>query len=414
MRTISVFRLLLVFAVALSLASLPGPLSSGFHLPTIQPARAANAPLENWYPSGPSMNTELATIFPTGEDQEFTCFNSATPCVDITDWPLTPTLIGPGAGDICSKAAYDCTQSISETGYFEIQFMLANNFWGVNMNFGNNPNGTEIRQGIAHLVDKVSFTNNDPTLAGSASPIDNPVPLNNGGLPSANPCQWDQVYSQTGANCAVGASGGTAYHLAAATFNNGFAFNQPGLGSPDFCAAAQHFINAGLAAGRDSTTCVLTGISPAVTSHSVNIFVRSDDPARLDLGNSIAQEICALFGQGFVTACSPFLTVTPGPITAFPGFITNNKSVNLSWWIYTAGYNQVFPFDSTLFFIYNSQFVSGIPTIQRSCGGLCSSASVGSFSASNYMYLCNPTYDDISSQMQSAACVSGPGDPSVG
>ena len=137
------------------------------------------------------MNTELATIFPTGEDQEFTCFNSATPCVDITDWPLTPTLIGPGAGDICSKAGYDCTQSISETGYFEIQFMLANNFWGVNMNFGNNPNGTEIRQGISHLVDKVSFTNSQPNIAGHSRPIDNPLPQNNGGLPTPNVCGWD-------------------------------------------------------------------------------------------------------------------------------------------------------------------------------------------------------------------------------
>ena len=355
------------------------------------------------------MNTELATIF-TDETAEFTCFNNPNPCVDLTDWRLPPSLVS----SLITNPNYYVTSPVSATEYFEIQFMLANNFWGVSMNFGNNPNGTQIRQGIAHLVDKVSFTNNDPIIAGQASPIDNPVPLNNGGLPSPNPCQWDQVYPETGANCAVGAPGGTAYHLASSTFNNGFAFNQPGLGSPDFCAAAQHFINAGLATGRDPTTCVLTGISPAVISHSVNIFVRSDDPARLDLGNSLAQEICALFGQGFVTACAPYLTVTPGPITAFPGFITNKSSVNLSWWIYTAGYNQVFPFDSTLYFIYNSQFVSGIPTIQRSGGGLCSSASVGSFSASNYMYLCNPTYDDISSQMQSAACVSGPGDPSVG
>ncbi len=360
------------------------------------------------------MNTEQVTIF-TDETAEFNQIqipNCATipSCIDLTDWALSASLLS----SLTSNPNFYVTSPVSATAYFEIQFMLANNFWGVSMNFGNNPNGTEIRQGIAHLVDKVSFTNNEPNIAGASSPIDNPVPLNNGGLPSANPCQWDLAYPKSGTNCTVGAAGGTAYHLATSTFNNGFAFNQPGMGSPDFCAAAQHFINAGLAAGRDSTTCVLTGISAAVTSHTVNIFVRSDDPARLDLGNSIAQEICALFGQGFITGCAPYLTVTPGPITAFPGFITNNVSVNLSWWIYTAGYSSVYPFDSSLYFIYNSQFVSGIPTIQKSNGGFCSNDSVGSFSAGNYMYMCSSTYDDLSSQIQSAACVSGPGDPSVG
>jgi hypothetical protein len=386
------------------------------------------------------MNTELATIFPTGEDQEFTCFNSATPCVDITDWPLTPTLIGPGAGDICSKAAYYCTQSISETGYFEIQFMLANNFWGVNMNFGNNSNGTQIRQGIAHLVDKVSFTNSQPNIAGHSRPIDNPLPQNNDGLPTPNACLWDASFPETGPNCVVGASsgtapatpitGGTAYHLAASTFNNGFAFNQPGLTSPDFCAAAAHFINAGLATGTvgygagapSAATCKtagasgqLTGIAAGVTAHTVNFFIRIDNNARFQLGQSVGQEICALFTGAFTQPCAPYLTVTPGPITAFPGFITSPTSVNLSWHIYTAGYGNVFPFDSSLFFIYNSRFVSGFGKIagdggiRQVSGGFCNNASVGSFSASNYMYLCNLSYDAVSSAMETAPGLNGIG-----
>lgn len=405
----SLLRILLLFAVAFSLASLPGVLSTGssLHLPTIHAVRANPAPTEAWYPAGPAMNTELVTIF-TDETAEFNCFNTASPCVDLTDWPLSPVLLS----QLTPNPSYSVTSPISATQYFELQFMLANNFWGVAMNFGNNPNGTEIRQGIAHLIDKVSFTNNEPAIAGSATPIDNPVPLNNGGLLGANPCQWDASFPQAGTNCTVGAPGGTSYHLAAATGVN-YPW-QPALGSSDFCAAAQHFINAGLATGKDPTTCVLTGISPAVTSHTVNLFARIDDPARLDLGTSIAQEICALFGQGFVTGCSPYLTFTPGPITAFVGFITSNNSVNLNWHIYTAGYSAVYPFSSSLYFIYNSQFVSGIPTIQQSGGGFCTNSSVPTFSAGDYMYLCNPPYDDISSQIESASCVSGPGDPSAG
>ncbi len=353
------------------------------------------------------MNTELATIF-TDQTSEFNCLQALPPCVDLTDWPLPSTL----PPILITNPNFYVTSPISATGYFEIEYMLANNFWGVNMNFGNSVAGIQIRQGISHLVDKVSFTNNQADIAASASAIDNPLPLNNGGLPTPNPCNWDLNFTQSGSNCHVGAPGGTSYHLAASTGVN-FPW-QPALGSPDFCAAATHFISAGLATGKDPTTCVLTGISSGVTAHTVNIFVRSDDPPRLDLGNSLAQEICALFGQGFATGCAPYLTVTPGPITAFPGFTTSNSSVNLSWHIYTAGFGQVFPFDSSLFFLYNSQFVSGISGIQQSKGGFCSNASVGSFSAANYMYMCSRGYDSISSQMEFSPCLSAPGDPVSG
>ncbi len=353
------------------------------------------------------MNTYLATIY-TDESAEFAGIQATPPQIDLTDWPLTPSLVT----SLTSNPSFFVTPTISETGYFEIEFMLANNFWGVNMNFGNSLAGIHIRQGISHLVDKISFTNNQASIAGQSTPIDNPLPLNNGGLTQANPCNWDLNFTQTGSNCHVGAPGGTAFHLLAATGVN-FPW-QPALGSPDFCAAATHFISAGLATGKDATTCVLTGINSAVTAHTVNFFVRNDNPPRLQLGDSVSQEICALFGQGFLTGCAPFLTVTHGPITAFPGFTTSNNSVNVSWHIYTAAFGQVFPFDSSLFFLYNSRFVSGIPSIQQSTGGFCSNASVGSFSAGNYMYMCNTLYDSVSSAMETSPCTSAIGDPTSG
>jgi hypothetical protein len=352
------------------------------------------------------MDTEQASIF-TDETSEFIGLQAGT--IDLTDWPLTPALVsslGPNSGFYVSS-------TIAEHGYFEIEFMLASNFWGVNMNFGNDAKGLQIRQGISHLVDKVKFVNTDPNIAGSATAIDNPLPTSNGGLPSPNPCSWDGQFNQTGSNCAIGAPGGTAYHLGSAAGVN-FVW-QPALGSADFCAAAQHFVNAGLASGYNAPpgNCVLTGISPLVTQNTVGFFIRSDDPPRLDLGQGLAQEICALFGQGFVTGCAPYLSTTIGSITAFTGFTTSTTSVDVSWGMYTAGFGSSFPFDSSLYFAYNSRFVSGISSIKAPTGP-CSSQAVPSSSAGNYMYMCNQAYDSISSQMEFSPCFSATGDPVLG
>src|SRR2546425_1934335 len=436
----SVPKTLIVVLIAISLASLPGTLSRGLSFPTIRLASANPAPTpcnigpgpgpssECWVPAGPVMDTLQIPIFSTGEDQEFTCFNSSTPCVDVTDAPLTPFLIS----SLNSNPSYFVTSPVSLHSFYDIQFMHAGNFWGCGFNFGNNNTstfpdcGAQIRQGIAHLVDKVSFTVNQPNIAGHSQPIDNPLPLNNGGLPTPNACGWDKSFQETGSGCIVGATsgttpatpftGGTAYHLAAATFNNGFSFNQPGFGSPDFCAAAQHFINAGLASGKNPTTCVLTGISSSVSAHTVSFFPTITENAVFQLGQSIEQEICALFTGVFTQPCAPYLTVTPGPVTPFPGVITSPTSVNLSWALYVARHDQVYPFDSSLYSTYNSRFVSGIPNIKPGGGAgvSCSAASVPSFNAANYMYLCNPAYDSISAQMELAPCLSAPGDPTPG
>jgi hypothetical protein len=243
------------------------------------------------------MDTELVTIF-TDETAEFNNIQSASPSIDFTDWPLTQSLVP----SLTSNPNFLVSSPISSHSYFEIEFMLANNFWGVNFNYGNDLNGVQIRQGISHLIDKTSFVANDPNIGGQGSPIDNPLPPSNGGLTSPNPCAWDASFPETGTGCIVGGPGGIAYHLAAAGGVN-FAW-QPALGSSDFCAAAQHFINAGLATGK-SSTCVLTGLASTVAQNTVSFFVRSDDPARLDLGNGLAQEICALFTGSFTTSCSP-------------------------------------------------------------------------------------------------------------
>src|SRR5260370_29680790 len=152
-RTVPLLKLLTVFLVVFSLASITGPMSSNFHLPSIQPAHAV-VPLcvalqcghcdvqigsycnGYWVPGGASADTFQATIF-TDEASEFTNIQSTTPNIDFTDWPLTPDLIS----TFTTSPNFQITSSISEAGYYEIQFMLTANFCGCSRNFGNSTFG---------------------------------------------------------------------------------------------------------------------------------------------------------------------------------------------------------------------------------------------------------------------------------
>src|SRR5260370_33491646 len=390
------FRLIIVFSVAFSLGILTGPASSNFHLPTIQLARATlpPAPVEKWYPGGPAMDTELVLIF-TDQVAEFTDLQSATPHIDLTDEPLFPSPCP--IPDLCGGNFF-ITSSVSLHRYYDIQFMLVNNFWGCDFNFGNSNCGVQTRQGIAHLIDKAKFAASEPSLAGLATSLDNPLPPKNGGLLPPNPCAWDTSFPQSGSNCVVESPGGTAYHLANATGADGYVW-LPAPGSRDLNAAAQHFVNAGIALGFNSTTSQLTGISAAAAQHTVNFFIRNDDSPRLHLGDSLSAEICYLFTGSYTVPCTPYLSTIHGPFSAFPGFVTSTTDITQSWEMYTGAFSDVFPFDASLYYIYNSRFVSGIPSVQPP-NRPSSSVSVPSYSAANYMYLCNPNYDSLTSHME--------------
>jgi hypothetical protein len=378
------------------------------------------------------MGTELATIFSDGPS-EYTALLSATPSIDLTDWQCGPTTTCPSVG---SGSTTTITGPVATVAYYEFQIMLANNFWGINMNFGNSAAGQQLRQGVAHMIDKTLFATNDPTLTGVGTAIDNPLPTSiGGGLPSANPCAWDGNFTETGAQCIVGAAGGTAYHLASATGANGISW-LPAPGSADLNAAAQHFVNALSTVAGCSTISFNTATSvlnipagctsPSAVGHVPTFFVRSDDLARFDMGNSVTEEICYLFTGSYTVPCT-YLNRIQGPITAFPGFQTSPTSVNLNWWMYTGGYLAVYPFDSSLYFSYNSHFVDSYNcTGQVGCnaanpfplstanGGPCSSQAVATSSAGDYMYVCNSSYDSITNQMEFAPCLSAIGDPAAG
>jgi hypothetical protein len=364
------------------------------------------------------MNTELATIF-TDQTAEYSNLQSSSPTIDLTDSPCSPAT----CQTMINSPNFLVTNGIAQVGYYEIEFNLANSYWGCNFNFGNSACGVQIRQGIAHIVDKNSFTTNEADIGGHSAPIDNPLPTTSrGGLPSPNPCSYDASFPENGTQCVVGANGGVAYHLqGSGSGTNGIPWIH-GPGSPDLNAAAQHFVNAGLASGFNSTTSILRGISPAATSNAPTFLIRNDDLPRLDLGTSLAEEICYLFSGSYAIPC-PYLQTVLGPPTACPGFPTGGSgsgpcggcttSPCLNWWMYTAAFSGPTFFDGSLYYGYNSRFVSGVPSIQAPIGP-CSAQAVSTSSPSDYMYVCSPNYDSLSSQMEFAPCLSASGDPTAG
>jgi len=465
-------RLLLIFAVVFSLVSLPGVLSSSFNLPSIHIVRASNETgVGNWYPAGAQEETLSVSL---GNGASSGCLGSLSMGqVDACDWPLTAA----EQSSCAANTAILCSLPVPDHGYFEIQFNLAGVIWGIPMDFGNSAAGIELRQGSAHLFNKQSFTNNDAACASTTCvPDDAPVPActssagcTNGGLPAANPCGWDTKYSETSAaNCVVGAPGGTAYNCSFSTAcptgtvigTTTFPW-QAAIGSPDFCAAAQHFIqafadanitgvttnaNCELAPPKGGWPSVVTSVTTSMacigTASTANAcaFVRTTEP-RKSLGEGLTQDICALFspawgawttlaGQPFScdntntgtanAACShsscAFLQEVEGSLGQFCGFTTSATGIPDNCWGFgTFGFRQVFPFDSTLYFEYSSIYVDMTPVtcINANCsifapGSPCASNVISS-SAANYMYVCSPTFDKLSSAMEFSHCLVTPG-----
>ena len=393
------------------------------------------------------MGTFLGTIFTNEQTEYSTGLLAGTPSIDYTDWPVPPGVSVAGGSQL-GGPGYLVTDQIPALGYYEVQFMLASTLFGCNLQHGNSACGVNIRQGIAHMIDKTAFANSDPGIpTGTGIPIDNPIPTNVavGNLSPAS-CAYDNTPSSpvtgwftqpvvAGSLCSVGAGtspavpneGGGSYHLGSAcgTFGGTTWLQCPG--SHDLNQAAAHFVLAGVATGCDgnigAASCLtsldskLSGvIAPTCSTPSCSFFVRNDNPPRLDLGNGLAGSICYILTGTFGTPGCTQLGVTDGPITAFPGFTTSTTTEATTWGMYTAAYQGPTFYDGSLFFTYNSAFVSGIGSNQVIGGGPCANAAVPTQAASNYMYLCNASYDTLSTQLETSPCLIADkgGDPVAG
>src|SRR2546426_8375867 len=396
-----VIRTLIIFAIAFSLVSLPSVLSNDFFLPSIPVVRAQQETTSgSWYPAGAQ---EQTLSISQGDGASITQVNwLSTNQVDSEDWPLTATQQGASTVNCSGNANIICTAPVADQGYFEIEFNLATVFWGVPMQYGTNSAGVQLRQGMAHLVNKAAFVATNVACRGIVCiPNDDPLPpcstssCPNGGLVNPSPCSWDTLIPESSStNCIVGAPGGTAYNCLYSTVCPSGTVTgtvqhpgQVAIGSPDFCAAALHFQQAfKMQLGINVTLnnyCELvppTGgwpsavyaINPTdciglVARANVCFSVRKSQP-RAGLGEGLAQEICALFspawtgGTGWTTLAgepSSCDTLTTGPGNADCGggyctfldeyeldsyyavFYTRTRGNPLpAWGIVTAGFGQ--------------------------------------------------------------------------
>src|SRR5256712_238493 len=379
-----VIRTLIIFAIAFSLVSLPSVLSNDFFLPSIPVVRAQQETTSgSWYPAGAQ---EQTLSISQGDGASITQVNwLLTNQVDSEDWPLTATQQGASTVNCSGNANVLCSLPVPDHGYFEIEFNLANVLWGIPMQYGNSASGVELRQGIAHLINKQSFTANNPACLGVACvPDDQAVPV---------------------CTISVGCTNG----------------------------------------GPAVVTAINTAGSCSIPIATANtcFFVRTTEP-RKSLGEGLAQDICALFspawgawttfaGQRFScdnsntgsgnSACGggscPFLQEIEWP-SQFCGFNTSTNGTPINCWgLGTFGFGQVFPFDSTTYFEYNSLFATKttVTCTSADCstnvpGSPCASVTFTP-SASDYNYVCSPTYDSLSQAMEFSPCLSAGGDPTL-
>ncbi len=396
MNTASSIRLLAIFVLVLSIAAFPGigsrlgvnTVRGDFINPRIQP-------ITQFVPAGPAADKLQIQVY-TDELVEFAAASATPPQLDLTDWTLPTSFINSFGAD----SRFWVTQPNAEFGMFDIDFNHANTFFGIDDLRGNNPLGVHLRQAVALLLDKQSFISS--VLGGKANPLDNAVPPGQGlihpGLPNDVNSAGVGPYSNGGYNlvgaCAWDSLNPTgclsAYHNAADAVNS---FGVVNSGQPDFCKAADHLIAAGLATGKDPTTCVLTGLSASLSGGNIQFYVRKDSPPRLTLGTALVAGLCTLItGAASCTEVTAFqLTISQAISLVFP-----TSTVLLNWHAYTAGWGLGVNFDQ-LWALYNGH---------RFAGTACFGGHKESF-GQDYIYFCRADYDHFTDMLEFNTTLAG-------
>ena len=336
-------------------------------VPWFHPAAAiAGVPVDNpsnvWAPYGPRVNS-LQLNYYTNENTEFNDFETGH--LDITDWPQAPT----------AYAAYDgnpdfvLSQAQGQFGMFGIDFNYGSStwaYWGCNWQHGNSQCGIEVREALAHLIDRTSFVT-DGALQGAGQALADPSPpaKDPSGSPLSTQCSWETVPAYR--NCIF------AFQLSSSP--GGFA--QPG--SPDFCAAVNHLILAGIGLNNSTSSCAVDPNSPGlanIISHPIRFMVRNDDPFRLSLGIGLTSAINQLFGANVVQPTfGSIAQVRPIVFVSAPDGPTDD------WDMYTMGWGLGGPFPDHLYPLYDGIFASNM------CGGQPNGLSL------NYGFVCIPGFD---------------------
>jgi hypothetical protein len=169
-------------------------------------------------------------------------------------------------------------------------------------------------------------------------------------------------------------------------------------GSVDFCRAADHFIAAGLATGKNAL-CELTGESPALANGNI-LFYGRVSLGRLLLSTGYTVAICELVNLG-ATSC-PQVTLniitlaqahqlvfkTGCKLATEPG--CNSVGPNTGWQIYAGGYFFPTPTPDNQWAIYDSAFAAD----------LCLPNGAPGLEPGNYDFVCNTRHDTWVEQSQ--------------
>src|SRR6266568_2249531 len=339
MRVLSVLFLIspLLF---LSFLGQPVHANSGF---------AVDDPSNLWAPYGPRSPLLLYRFY-TNEVTEFNDFQIGQ--LDVTDWPQ----VAANYPTYDNNPDFVFSPAQGQFGMFGVDFNYAASTWaswGCDWQHGKSACGIEIREAFAHLIDRPRFVTDGPLQGGGQALADPSPPAKD---PSASPvstqCTWDTLSQSPCLN---------AFNIA--PDSGGFAQQ----GSPDFCAAVNHVIQAvtyapSLGLRRNPTnSCAIDATSPGLSNiinHPIRFMVRSDDSLRLALGQGLTLAINQLFGAGVVQPTyASIIVLRPIVFASAPVGDTDD------WDMYTFGWTLTGPFPDHLHSLYDSASASNF------CGG---------------------------------------------
>ena len=334
-----------------------------------------------WAPTGPDYSLRNIIFQQYGDDQsELNAFQTGQ--IDVMDTGQSGSGVPVSLyGAFQSNPDWLITPTQGAAIYHGIYFNLDDlsdgsgtvwHSWGCSFAHGNSPCGIEIRQAFAHLLDRPRFVSDGPLQGGGVALADD-IPSNKGdpilhqvvASSLADQCSWDTFASKY---AAVYGTCISAFNLAPDA--GGFA----APGSPDFCAAVDHLIQAtvdapSLGLVRDSAApldafgnhCGIDPASPGlpnIAAHKMRAMVRSTNP-RLTMGLNMVATMAQLFGG---TSVNTVLTGGGGKLGAFVFFCCTGGFATDDWEWYTFGYQDAGPYPS-VFSQFHSSFASNL------CGG---------------------------------------------
>ena len=270
--------------------------------------------------------------------------------------------------------------------------------------------GTVPAQGISHSGLPADGASVGSTCAGSPAVC---VGSYSSGAPAnynqKGVCSWDSLHTN-GAfnNCS------TAWNFGASASTDGITWD---AGTVNFCDAADHFIQAGIASGKDATTCRLTTLLGP--GGDVVFAIRTDSPNRLASGTAEFNRFCDLLnapisagqcsratsGGGTLRLVDHGLTITDAFTFVFSGSSTDGVTTNtpnLDWHLYT-GANSGGPAFNQQWALYDSNLASTI------CGGSSAvpASPTGDFPLPNDVYSCNRKLDHYQELVEFNGTISG-------